>query len=204
MANKNGKTYGLTVLSPIINDPVLNPSHATQIREYLAEMPNGMASPFAQVPTTFLARLTVIDDVTYEGHSAQLENLKSQYLLFTSNFYGNLDDYLNLLLEKMSDDVEAIWSHCVGYPGRRKPDAFRDYIKRCQLTTTFFFADVNHKSLVDTLKALQVQAELARFIEEHQGQPAEELQRRFQDFMGRVRNIRQGPGPQPGSLVYGS
>ena len=57
MPNKNGNVYGLTILSPIIDDERVTPSHDLQIREYLATLPTGEQSPFALAPGTHLCRL---------------------------------------------------------------------------------------------------------------------------------------------------
>ena len=38
MPNKSGSVYGLTILSPIIEDAKATPSHDLQIRDYLAKL----------------------------------------------------------------------------------------------------------------------------------------------------------------------
>ena len=77
--------YGLTILSPIIDDEKATPSHDLQIRMYLATLPTDEESPFALAPGTHLARLVVMDDVIYVGMPACEEHLKSKYLVFESN-----------------------------------------------------------------------------------------------------------------------
>ena len=80
MPNKSGSVYGLTILSPIIDDEKATPSHDLQIRDYLAKLSTREDSPFAQAPGTHLARLVVMDDVIYVGMPACEEHLKSKYL----------------------------------------------------------------------------------------------------------------------------
>ena len=197
MANVNGEMYGLTALSPIIsgrNDGDANGGqpHYAAIREYLARMPNGPASPLAKVESTHFARWVVMDDVTYLGRPAKLDNLKSRYLMFTSNFYGGLEAYLESLAREMPDVVEALWSHCAGYSGLSN---FSAYIAKCQIETTFYFADVNDKTVPEILKALQLQGGLAAFIEESQGTPPEALKASFEAFF---RRRNDAPPPRPG------
>ena len=48
MPNVNGSVYGLTILSPIVDDEKATPSHDLKIRAYLATLPTGEESPFAQ------------------------------------------------------------------------------------------------------------------------------------------------------------
>src|SRR5271163_3163843 len=109
MANQNGTVYGLTILSPFINDKTAVPSHDLQIREYLASLPTGEDSPFALSPGTHLARLVVMDDVIYVGMPACEEHLKSKYLVFESNLDGDLGSYLAGLSQSAPQHLDAIW-----------------------------------------------------------------------------------------------
>jgi len=197
MPNKNGKVYGLTILSPIIDDEKATPSHDLQIRKYLATLPTGEESPFALAPGTHLARLVVMDDVIYVGMPACEEHLKSKYLVFESNCDGELDDYLSGLATSVPEHLDAIWSHCVGYPGAANRKAFIDYMKACQLETTFFFAAVNDKSVPETLRALQTQHAVANFIASHQGMEPARLQAEFTQF---VADLKAAPVPRAGSM----
>ena len=198
MANLNGAVYGLTILSPIIDDKTAVPSHDLQIREYLASLPTGEDSPFALAPGTHLARLVVMDDVVYVGMPSCEEHLKSKYLVFESNLDGDLDTYLSGLARTVPQHLDAIWSHCVGYPGAGDTQAFIDYMKTCQLETTFFFAAVNDKNVTQTLRALQTQRAVADFIADHQGMKPEQLQIEFARF---VELLKSEPSPRPGAAA---
>ncbi|MGC2694262.1 MAG: hypothetical protein WA738_00570 [Candidatus Angelobacter sp.] len=195
MGNQNGSVYGLTILSPILQDEKAATSHNCAIREYLAGLPNDERSPFARVSSTHMARLVVMDDVVFVGHPSHEEHLKSQYLIFETNFDGDLDDYLKSLAAKVPDELHAVWQHCSGYPGVKNVDAFVTYMKRCQVTTTFFFADVNNKTVQQTLGALQAQAAVAQFIENNQGLQAAVLQKNFAEFL---KKLGSAPAPVAG------
>ena len=197
MPNQSGSVYGLTILSPIIDDERATPSHDLQIRDYLAKLSTREESPFATAPGTHLARLVVMDDVIYVGMPACEEHLKSKYLVFESNLDGDLDGYLLGLAETVPEHLDAIWKHCVGYPGAANRQAFLEYMKACQLDTTFFFAAVNDKTVPETLRALQTQTAVADFIATHQGMDAEKLQREFIQFAAQ---LKAAPLPRPGSM----
>jgi hypothetical protein len=205
MPNVNGSVYGLTILSPILDDEKATPSHDLQIRAYLAALPTGEKSPFAQAAGTHLCRLVVMDDVVYVGMPACEEHLKSKYLIFESNLDAaddaGLESYLRGLAQTIPQYLDAIWSHCVGYPGAANAQAFVDYMKACQLETTFFFAAVNDKTVPETLKALQTQRAVTDFIANHQGMEPARLQAEFVEF---VAQLKAEPLPKPGSLGEGS
>lgn len=197
MPNQNGRVYGLTILSPIIDDEKATPSHDLQIRKYLATMPTGEESPFALAPGTHLARLVVMDDVIFVGVPAVEEHLHSKYLVFESNIDGDLESYLGGLAKKAPQHLDAVWSHCVGYPGAANTDAFIAYMKQCQLETTLYFAAVNDKTVTESLRALQTQHAVADFIAEHQGMEAAQLQTEFVKFAA---TLNAEPVPRPGSM----
>jgi hypothetical protein len=199
MPNKNGSVYGLTILSPIIDDDRATPSHDLQIRAYLAQLSTREDSPFAIAPGTHLARLVVMDDVIYVGMPSCEEHLKSKYLVFESNCDGELDTYLAGLADSIPRHLDAIWSHCVGYPtrGAADRDAFIAYMKSCQLETTFYFAAVNDKSVPATLRALRIQTAAADFVAAHQGDDPVTLQRDFIHFAAQLKTL---PPPPAGSM----
>src|SRR5580704_4109196 len=119
MANQSGQIYGLTILSPILESVSIDICHATALRWYLASLPRDHTSPFARVSSTHFARLVVMDDVVFVGAPAREEHLKSKYLVFESNFDGDLDTYLRRMAQDIPTEVDAVWRHCIGYPGIR-------------------------------------------------------------------------------------
>jgi hypothetical protein len=188
MGNISGKVYGLTILSPILEDSRLDICHSMDLRWYLSQLPRDQRSPFAQLSSTYLARLVVMDDVVFVGHPAKEDHLKSRYLIFETNFDGDLDTYLQRMATETKEFVEEVWKHCVGFPGTGDVAAFIAYMKKCQVETTFYFADVNDQTVDSTLDALKTQAALAHFMEKHQGMPGAELQQAFDKFLERLRN----------------
>jgi hypothetical protein len=195
MANQSGQVYGLTILSPIIENERIDICHATELRWYLASLPRDHTSPFARVSSTHFARLVVMDDVIFVGAPAHEEHLKSRYLVFETNFDGDLDTYLTRMAREIPDLVDSVWKHCVGYPGVSDPAAFVAYMKKCQIETTFFFADVNDKTVQQNLKALQLQPALSHFIAQNQGKPPAEIQKSFGVLLER---LAKAPAPLPG------
>jgi hypothetical protein len=138
-----------------------------------------------------------MDDVVFVGAPAREEHLNSRYLVFETNFDGDLDTYLTRMAREIPDFVDSVWKHCAGYPGVTDLAAFAAYMKKCQIETTFFFADVNDKTIQQNLKALQVQSALAHFIEVNQGKPAAEIQKSFGLLLER---LEKAHAPLPGGI----
>jgi len=193
MPNRNGQAFGLTVLSPILSGTADGKSHAAAIRQTLAAFP---ADAFARAPKTHVARWVVIDDAPFEEAPALEDHLAVPYLLFTSDFDGDLDPYLIQLSTAMSEPFTAIYQHCVGFPGTDDVEAFIHYMKRCQVNTTFNFGAYPNATVEDVLRAVASQRALVEFVDAHQHISAAELQSAFREFLDR---IERTPLPLPGS-----
>ena len=109
--NVSGQAYALTVLTPIID------GHEAELTAHLEGLEEGDASPLARVPGTHIARWVVMDQVDLQGAGQRRHDALPPRLLFSSNFDGELDAYLEGLRTGMAEDADAIWGHCRGYPG---------------------------------------------------------------------------------------
>ncbi len=219
LPEQKGHSYGLTILTPIRPGPAQGTgtegatraaasgngglarrdvTHAGVLRAKLRALKNGPESPFARLPGTHLARWVVLDDVPFEAFPAAEDHLRSRYLLFTSNFDGELDPYLDAMWEKLNPEITSLYGHCQGFDETvNDADSFRSYMKECKIFTTFFFPATPHLTRDRILRALQTQRRVARFIVEHQGTTdAAGLQA---DFHQLVSEIREAETPAPGT-----
>jgi hypothetical protein len=193
MANKSGNAYALTLLCPIRQGlPEQAPAGlegqtcADLIRYELQRLTLNEMSPMARVPNTYLSRLFVLNDVPYQGHPAILEHLKSNYLVFSSNFHGELDPYLHGMWDNVKEEIETLLQHCVGFDSVTNAETFIAYIKKCQVETTFFFNGSSDAPLEEQLKSLYLKQEFSKFAFENQGKSPAELQAAFRAFVERT------------------
>lgn len=194
MANKSGNAYALTLLCPIRSgspkhapDGTNDQTYADLIRYQLQQLRLNEDSPMARVPNTYLSRLWVLDDVPYQGRPAILEHLASHYLVFSSNFHGELEDYLKGMWNAVETEIRAILKYCVGFEQRVKDvDTFIKYIKDCQVTTTFFFNGSSDEPLEAQLKGLYLKQEFSIFAFANQGKSPADLQTEFRAFVART------------------
>ena len=177
---------GLTVLSPIVNGGDDQLSNAMRTRRHLHDMPLHSNSPMAKVPNTYLCRFYVLNDVFYESAPAKEEHLQSKYLVFSTNYYGKLETYLEGMWKHAEDDVRAIWQHCVAFDKVRSATDFVSYMKKCQVKNHLFFNGSTGDPLAEQLKSLYLKQEFSRFVYENQGKPPEELKQAFQAFTART------------------
>jgi len=185
---------GLTILCPIINGSEGQQSYAMRVREYLQGMPLDENSPMAKIPNTYLCRLYVLNDVFYELAPAKEEHLKSKYLVFCTNYYGDLDTYLKEAWKNAEPEIKEIWQHCVAFDKVNNETDFVNYIKKCQVNNNLFFNGSTGDPLPEQLKSLYLKQEFSRFAYENQGKSPQDLQDAFQAFIARTKpNELEGP-----------
>ena len=193
MANKSGNAYALTLLCPILQgspkqapEGMSDQTYADLVRYYLQRLRVNEQSPMARVPNTYLSRLWVLNDVPYQGRPAVLEHLKSNYLVFSSNLHGELEAYLKGMWTAIEREIRDILQYCVGFDRVTNLETFIEYIKLCQVKTTFFFNGSTDEPLAAQLKSLYLKQELSKFAFENQGKSPAELQAAFRAFVART------------------
>ena len=172
--NVSGQAYALTVLTPILD------GHATELTAHLDALPEGDASPLARVPGTHLGRWVVLDQLKYQGHGqAHRDAWSASRLLFTSNFDGPLDPYLERLRTGLAEDADAIWRHCRGYPGHQDRAGFARWLRAHSLEAALFFAAYGDRTVEQVHADLAERSRLIEFALTSQGLDPAALQRRF-------------------------
>jgi hypothetical protein len=176
--NISGQAYSLTVITPIVD------GQESELARYLDGLQSSDQSPLAAVRGTHFARWVVMDDVFYEGpDQGDREHLKHARLLFTSNFDGDLDPYLDALRTGLGDSADTIWGKCIGYPGSGEARAFADYLRRHQLDSSLFFSAYGDRTVEEVKRSLALRTKFAAFALNAQGLPASELKAAFlQEF----------------------
>jgi hypothetical protein len=173
--NVSGQAYGLTVLAPIVE------GRKAEVAARLDALGDGDASPLARVPGTHIARWVVINDVVFQDEGQRRRDRLPPRLLFSSNFDGDLDAYLEGLRTGMADDADAIWSHCVGYPGHRDGPAFAAWMRAHQLEAALFFAAYGGQTVDQVHANVAQRRTLLDFALHAQGLAPADLKARFME-----------------------
>jgi hypothetical protein len=156
--NIAGATYSLIVLTPI------RPGMQDELRAYLDALPRD-DSPLARLPRTHMARLLIVDDMPVApGRPDLADPLDGPYLMFTSNFDGDLDSYLGELAERLAPEAPEIWGRCIGCPKPPEGAALKAYLGRNQIESGFVFAAYGRASVARVRAALDKRERLVDFV----------------------------------------
>ena len=171
--NRVGTAYALTVFTPIA------PGHEDELRAHLEGLPEGAGGALARLDQLHTARLQIIDHLVHQGARQKPERLKSNYLVFTANFDGDLDDFLDAICARLAPEADALWGHCAGYPGASDRAAFKRYIAEHQIHTNLSAAAYATASVSRVRESLALRERVVDFAADAQGLDAAALKERF-------------------------
>jgi hypothetical protein len=149
----------LTVLIPI------HPEKEEQLREYLKNSTNSINQYFINSATTHFARFVILHD--------KPQGIDQPYLLFSSTYDGNFEDYINELVRLTkseapdADVLNAIFEHCQGYTPSisRNAKLFRNFIHQHVVSSNAFFMAYWDKSVSEIKASKALYDELGQALE---------------------------------------
>lgn len=100
------------------------------------------ADPTAS-PPTLPHKIPMAYDPDYRPAGAPADPVVlPTWLVFTSNYDGDLKAYIRMFSERIAGEMDRIWSNCEGYPlaGARDFEKFWLYVRAHQIETNAFFA----------------------------------------------------------------
>ena len=181
--SRSGRSYAVTMLTPIL------PARSRDLGRHLQNLEIGPRSPLARLPSVHFGRWVVIDQLRtdWPGAPDPRPALRSEYLLFTATVtaaeggrHRFPESFLEELHREIAGDADAIWSHCLGYPGSRDRDAFVGYLAKSQLETALFHVGYPDVTVEEVRHALAVRDSIVGFARDHQGtRDAAELQQAY-------------------------
>lgn len=174
-ANVSGQAYAFMAMTPV------KPGEEEALATYLRGLRAVGPSPLAKLARTHLARFVIVPDFHNERSWKQRkeEHLELPYLVFTSNFDGTLDSYLDELCTKLAPEAKEIWGRCIGCPQSTSGAALKTYLKHNQIDTGIFFAAYGQAPIGKVRHSLAQRDRMIEFARTSQGLDPAALQQAF-------------------------
>jgi hypothetical protein len=116
---------GIAATNLIVLLPVL-PGRGETLRAALEALPEGEASMFARAGGTHFGRWTFVPALTGPGNTPLPEG--GSYLLMCADFDASVAEWTSALCRSARPELDAVLSHCAGYPGTEDPAAWTSYL----------------------------------------------------------------------------
>jgi hypothetical protein len=147
------------------------------VRNTLRAMSQGAQSPFARVPGTHFARVTLVprlrgrDDRTLAGVPF--------CLFFGAEFDAFAGAYLEMICRSIPGAADELFGACVGYPGAGAPGTFARWMLEHRVRAGFSVHGNPGATAADVERSLRLRERLIAFAVEARGLAPEELKARF-------------------------
>ncbi len=172
MSNSAGQATAFMAVTPIV------PGEEDALRRYLEGLPRP-GSPLQRLAGTHFARWAMLDDWISDPAQPHEDHLRCAYLIFTSNFDGPLDAYLDELCDRLAPEAPEIWGRCCGCPPGASGAPLKAYLLHNKIDTGFFVAAYPDATVAEVKAALVARARLIDFAVRAQDMSRDELQRGF-------------------------
>jgi hypothetical protein len=172
VSNTSGQATAFMALTPI------RAGEEPALRSYLASLSQA-ESPLALVAGTHFARWVILPDWVNDPSQPRQDHLETAYLIFTTNFDGPLDPYLDELCVKLAPEAPEIWGRCIGCPTAASGAELKQYLLHNQIDTGFFVAAYPYATVAQVKAALDARERLIAFAVRAQDMGPDELQRAF-------------------------
>lgn len=181
MSNIAGKAYAMNVITPI--------------RWYMAWINKLIFKIAASRPETLkglitlslihYARWVVIDRWKFPhlDTSQPKEKLNYSYMLFSSNFNGSWNQYVDSFTFAIPSGLDFFWKWNVRYPRSVPLTPFHKYIRHNQIDTDHYYSAYPLASSNDVKSAKRVKAQLIAFKNEHMADEPKAFKKAYGDLL---------------------
>lgn len=175
MSNVAGKAYIMNALSPI--RPWLT---WFQRLEYMAARARPVIlGPLLGLTFIHFARWVIIKRDQWPDLGQGKQSLRNDYLLFSSNFNGTWDQYLDAFSDGNPVGVDAAWVASTKFPHSIPSTPFKEYIRNNQLDTDYYYNATPGAAQRDIKSALRVRRAILALAGQHASLPPAAFQKAF-------------------------
>jgi hypothetical protein len=146
---------GLSTLLPVV------PGHERPVRELVRGIPTGEDSPFARLECTHFARLVLVPAFPPRDEGELGD--PPACLFFSAEFDIPVAGYVEALCTLIPGEADAIFEHCVGYPGTGVPPAFGAWLSDHRVPAGFSVHGNPEASVDDVLECLRLRDRIIAF-----------------------------------------
>ena len=195
MANVAGKAYGMNVLTPM--RPWL--TWVNRFAFMIARVvPSGLTGLLG-LSFIHFARWTIIkrDQWPVMGDEKRKPALDNDYMLFCSNFNGTWDQYIDAFSDGIPLGLDFFWYSTTNYPHSIPITPFKNFIRKNQVDTDYYYNSVPGVAQWDVKAALRVRRAVLDLADKHKTLSPADFQRAYVQALVRVQNDLGYPGFAP-------
>jgi hypothetical protein len=172
-----GQASAFMAMTPIA------PGEEPSLRAYLEALPQ-RDSPLSRLGRTHFARWVILMDFVNDPSQPHEDNLSTPYLVFTSNFDGPADTYLDELCVELAPEAQEIWGRCSGCPASAAGAALKEYLLEHRVESGFFVAAYPKATVTKVKASLDLRERMIELAVRSEHMEPAELRRAFDEEIG--------------------
>jgi hypothetical protein len=184
MSNVAGKAYIMNALSPM--RPWL--TWLERLNYMGARAVPSQLVPLLGLSFIHFARWVIVKRDQWPDIGQGKQKLRNDYLLFSSNFNGTWDQYLDSFSDGIPTGVDAFWVSSTKFPHSIPSTPFKDYIRGNQLDTDFYYNATPGAAVRDIKAALRVRRAILALAQQLDSLTPEEFQKAYVAALCSVQN----------------
>jgi hypothetical protein len=193
MSNVSGKAYAINVVTP------MRPRWTwvnTFIFMFARAQPEKLAGLLG-LSIIHFARWVMIRSTDWPDFGQPKETLANYYMLFSSNFNGTWDQYIDAFSDGLPSGLDMFWYSSTKYPHSIPVTAFKNYIRANQVDTDYYYNATPGSAQRDVKAALRVRRALVALAKEHDKLDPDAFAEAYRKALVQVQNDLGSQGEAP-------
>jgi hypothetical protein len=184
MSNVAGKAYVMNVVTPM--RPSLTWINRLSFM-YSRAVPSTLKGLLG-LSFIHFGRWAIVKRKQWPDYGQGRQKLQNDYLLFSSNFNGTWDQYLDAFSDGIPTGVDSYWISSTKFPHSIPSTPFKDYIRVNQVDTDYYYNATPGAAQTDIKAALRVRRAIRALAQEHDSLTPEEFQKAYIAELRKVQN----------------
>lgn len=183
--NVEGRAQAMTVMTPI--KPFMTPK--VHLVFWLVEHIEALTEPLRVLTFIHYARWNIVESLPFNGGTQKPEKLHYKYLLFTTNFNGTWEQYIDAFSRYCPDKMDLVWGTSFGHPGAEHTLKFKEYIRNNEFPASHYYSAYPEAPTTMITQALSLDEQFEEFRERTADMGPEEFQAAYLAFLTDVQRL---------------
>jgi hypothetical protein len=193
MSNVAGKAYGMNVVTP------MRPwkTWINRLLFCVARTQPGQLGGLLGLSIIHFARWVIIRRDQWPELGQGRPRMQDDYMLFVSNFNGTWDQYIDAFSDGIPNGLDLFWYSSTKYPHSIPVTPFKDYIRKNQVDTDYYYNATPGSAQRDIKAALRVYSALTDLADRHASLTPEQFAVEYRKTLVSIQNDLPSAGLAP-------
>ena len=192
MSNIAGKAYAMNVITPSKRRLTWIGRFVFNYARQKPETIDGLLG----LSLIHFARWVIIKPSEWPDLGQGKQQLKNDYMLFSSNFNGTWDQYIDAFSDGIPSGLNLFWITAIGYPLSIPSTPFKNYITHNQINNDYYYNATPGSAQRDIKGSIKVYSAVLNLQKAHVNGP-DAFAKTYREEVGKIQSNLGEPGFGP-------